>query len=253
MLKVLTLNLHCFAESQRIEKQTRIVENIAEEQYDVIFLQEVAQSKEAAAVPLSTTIFSHEVRADNYAYSLLKGLKRLNHRYHMIYSVSNEAFGHYDEGLAILSKTPFLSHHSRYVSKIQHYHDWRSRKIVYGDTIIKDRPFRWVSVHLGWSDDVEVFETQFARLSQLQKKNTVTLFAGDFNVPDTSSEYAYTQLTLRDLAQNLNSLEPTHGEHRIDYIMSSYPFEAVDYRTLFKSQSDAVSDHRGVAMTLKLL
>ncbi len=252
MFKIMTLNVHCYAEDNLIYKQTLIREEIVRGAYDVVFLQEVAQSKTAPKIPTSQTVNSTEVKADNYALTLQQNLAVLGHRYHLLYSVSNEAFGEYDEGLAILSKTPFVAHQSAYVSKIRDYHDWRTRKLVIGDIQWNDQVIRLISVHLGWTDETEVFETQFKQMLELTSDRQFTLFAGDFNIPDSSEAYSFTQQHLFDVAKGVAQTAPTHGPHRIDYFMTHQPVRLHSYQTLFEHPDHWVSDHRGLCASFEI-
>lgn len=252
-MKILTLNLHCFAETDIQSKQALIVNEIVSQSCDVIFLQEVAQSKTKNFIDSTKYIQSIEIREDNYAYSLLKSLQGLGLSYYMVYSVSNEAFGEYDEGLAILSKNPFLKHDHTYVSKTQDYNDWKTRKIIFGDVQFQNQVVRLICVHLGWADEVEVFEYQFKKLLQSLDLKLLNIVSGDFNVSDISSEYEYTQMYLYDvIGSDKKTKDPTHGDSRIDFIMTSKPTQITHYHTLFKTVEEQVSDHRGILVTLSL-
>jgi maltose 6'-phosphate phosphatase len=251
MLKLMTLNLHCFAEDNFIYKQTLVCEEIVRGDYDVVFFQEVAQSKTAPKIPTSQTVNSNEVKADNYTLILQQNLALMGHQYYLIYSVSNEAFGDYDEGLAMLSKVPFVRHQSAYVSKLRDYHDWRTRKLVIGDIKWNDQVIRLISVHLGWSDETEVFETQFKQMLELTTETQFTLFAGDFNIPDNSEAYSFTQHHLFDVTKGVVQTAPTHGPHRIDYIMTNHPVLLHSYQTLFEHPDHWVSDHRGLSASFE--
>ena len=96
-MKVLSLNLHCFAEKNIVENQHTISNFILRNDIDIIFFQEVAQSEQDELV-------TEHIRKDNYALIVQQILEDSKKTYYLHYMFGNLAFGSYQEGLAILSK-----------------------------------------------------------------------------------------------------------------------------------------------------
>ena len=248
----MSLNLHCFAEEDIPNKQKLIVQEIINGDYDVIFLQEVAQSKISKKINSTEFVQSDEIRQDNYAYTLLNILKSKGYNYYLIFSISNEAFSVYDEGLCIMSKVPFIDQKAFYVSRIIDYKDWRTRKIISGKIRWNSKIIQLTSVHLGWTDEIEVFEKQVDKLIEETLTDDFSIYAGDFNVPDDSKEHQYLINKMHDSANHLKENDSTHGNHRIDYVMVSTPVVTEFYKTIFKNPENSVSDHKGIATGLKI-
>ena len=72
-LKIITQNLHCFAEENIEEKQKLLSDKIAPLDVDIVFLQEVAQS---SCLP------THTLSNDNYGLKIQKLLKDKNLNYY---------------------------------------------------------------------------------------------------------------------------------------------------------------------------
>jgi len=109
-MKLLTLNLHCFAEENISNNQDIIVDYIFKNDIDVIFLQEVAQY-------MNSPLYNGVIKLDNYGQVLSNKLNALGVSYYYYYDVSNQAFGNVDEGLGILSKHSLFHKESFYVSR----------------------------------------------------------------------------------------------------------------------------------------
>ena len=253
-MKVLTLNLHCFEESTIDLNQKRIADTIIKQDIDVILLQEVAQSKDSEVI-------IDDIKEDNYGYKLVQYLKVHGVNYYYYYKIGNQAFGLYDEGLAILSKTKLTNKHYFYVSKTKDYNNWDTRIIVSAKTTIKNKDIIFTSVHLGWTNDNEVFEEQVDSLMHNLNTKEINIIAGDYNISPGTKEYNYfIGKGYKDLFYN-NDIEyfnvPTHvsdidqkdGQSRIDYIMSNKELKIINRKILFNK--DMVSDHYGLLIEIK--
>ncbi|MCK5761823.1 MAG: endonuclease/exonuclease/phosphatase family protein, partial [Candidatus Izimaplasma sp.] len=174
-MKMLTLNLHCFAEITIKENQKQIVDTIIKEDIDIVFLQEVSQSE-------SLKIMFNDIKRDNYGYVLKQLLEEQGYSYYYHYKIGNLSFNKYDEGLAILSKTPMFHMKHHFISRSVEYSDWSTRVIVSAKTIINDRTLSLTSTHFGWSDGFEVFEDQVDSLLDTLNPEDLNIVAGDFNV-----------------------------------------------------------------------
>ena len=254
-MKILTLNLHCFAEKKVKDKQKRIAQFIHDRQLDIVFFQEVAQ-------PYNNSIILDRVKKQNYAYSIQNLLKELGSEYDLYYDFSKRGFGIYDEGLAIMSKTKLMSQRSYYVSKNTDYHDWHTRMNVSCETFIENQTYSLTSLHLGWTEGDEVFEDQFDRTHQNLDPSKIQLICGDFNISEDSKEYEHIlQKGYIDLYHNgedeffhqvthMPNIDVKTDAKRIDYVFSNKPHIVLDREIVFKD--NPVSDHFGVYMEIKL-
>ena len=161
-LKILTLNLHCFAEKNIDAKQDMIIKEIIENNIDIIFLQEVAQS-------IDEIVISNGIKKDNYGYRLKTKLLKKGHKYNYYYDAFKKSFNKYDEGLAILSKFNLDLVESAYISRTIDYDNWKTRKVIIYK--IKNFKINLATVHFGWTDDLEKFEDQFDQASGKKSLN----------------------------------------------------------------------------------
>lgn len=253
-MRLLTLNLHCFAEENIVGNQNLITDFIFKNDVDVVFLQEVAQNA-------NKSILSGSTKIDNYGVAIIKNLVNLGQSYHYYYETSNKAFDDLDEGLAIISKYKLFNKEHFYVSRETSYNNWSCRKIVKASIKLNDDIIDLVSVHFGWSDGIEKFENQFDKLlNKLIRSNTIYI-AGDFNVPEDSKEYQYIRHNgFIDLYFNDNKKyfsDPTHLPNidvkkevkRIDYIFSNIEHKTIQRKIVFKNEM--VSDHYGVYIEIE--
>jgi len=252
-MKLLTLNLHCFAESNIPDKQKLISEYINQEDIDVIFLQEVAQT-------MGQPVLDGFIKEGNYGLVLQELLRQYGKQYHYYFDASNTAFGTVDEGLGILSKHPLFGLESFFVSRETSYDRWQTRKIVKGSIRYQDTTFDLYSVHLGWSDGLEVFEDQVDELWNHIDESRNVILGGDFNVSETSKEYQYILTKgLVDLYGDAAHFhDVTHRDYidvkqeatRIDYFFGNHKYNVVKREVVFKE--DRVSDHYGVMIEIEV-
>ncbi len=233
-MTILTLNLHCYAEENILENQLRIVDAMIDHEVDVVCFQEACQHKEKC-----------------YVKDLQKQLQARGHHYEYVFESSNIAFDKYDEGIAILSRLKIVNSRVTKISKTQDYHDWKTRIAIHADVLWSDDVVRITSVHFGWTDEIEVFETQFDTLYGHLDKQMTHIICGDYNIDEKSQEYRYVTKHLYDLwdikAQQRSS---THIDKRIDYVMSLQKLDVKKQHVLFCEEGNRVSDHCGVLMML---
>jgi len=254
-MKLLTLNLHCFEEPHIEKNQQLIVQTIIEEGIDIICFQEGAQSVDAKMV-------YENIREDNYADKIKELLFFKGLNYQLFYRISNQAFGRFDEGLAILSRIPFKSFNSFYVSKAMDYDNFLSRMIVKGSFVIKGKKLNVFSSHFGWSDGNEFFEEQFKNVMLHFDEDSINIVAGDHNMVETSKEYRFVKrhgmidLYAMDDKKRLHDEtfkgDEFHPGSRIDYIFSDKPVTILNRKILFNTEEDRVSDHFGVLLDIDL-
>ena len=252
-MKILTLNLHCFAE-ESIDKNQKIIANyISDNNIDVVLLQEVAQ-------PIDGELIKGNIKKGNYAHTLQSLLKNMFANYNLTYDFGNKAFNIYDEGLAILSRESFVEEKSFYVSSKVDYEDWHTRIIVSAKIKVDGEVFNFTTTHLGWTDGEEKFEEQFDKLLSNLDMTETHIIAGDFNVSQDSKEYQYiVSKGLNDVYFNnekryfndvthLPYIDVKKEASRIDYIFSNKEYRVNNIRIAFKNKR--VSDHFGVFMEI---
>ena len=93
-MKILSLNLHCFKEENRIAKLDRIIDFIKENDIDLCMFQEAAQD-------VNEGYINESIREGNNTYYISSKLN-----YNIYYHYIKHSFGHLEEGLAFVSKYP---------------------------------------------------------------------------------------------------------------------------------------------------
>ena len=237
------------------QKQDIIVNFILNMNIDICFFQEVAQ------YPNNKSIKTR-IKEGNYVHELVSKLQEKGHQYYYIYDYSKTGYKIYDEGLAIISKTPLFNEKSYYVSEERHYNKWRTRMNVSCETQYQNQLIQLTSVHLGWTDKKEKFEDHFDKTSEYAKSKNLSIIAGDFNVSADSNEYQYfINQGWNDIYYNNESKyfhEATHRENidikeepkRIDYILTNKDVRTIDRQIVFVEER--VSDHYGVYVEIEV-
>lgn len=186
-MKLLTLNTHSLVEDNYPQKLMDFVNAIAKEQPEIISLQEVNQTSSEAAVTGEISGYvpcgDHVIREDNHIYNAAKRLEALGVRYYWTWLPMKRGYDKFDEGIAVMSRSPILETQTVLVSDIDDYADWKTRKLLGIRT--DPLPDEWFfSVHYGWWDDPdEPFQSQWRRtVKHFEKYETVWLM-GDFNSP----------------------------------------------------------------------
>lgn len=268
----MTLNAHAWQEEHQVRKIQQLAEFINEHQFDVISLQEVNQSMKAEAVPSSelSHYYSAEqeavIRRDNYAYLLQK---ELNDSYYWTWVPVHVGFVKYDEGLAILSKTPIAEAISEYVSQMRIYENYRTRKILGIRTQVQGTETWFVNGHYGWWRDEEPFRGQWdqTELKLSEFRDSPVFIMGDFNnvaeIRDEGYDYVVSKgwhdlfLSAEERDEGATVVKAIAGWEnnkkplRIDYIFSSKPVQVRSSTVVMNGKNGpVVSDHYGVAVEL---
>jgi len=181
-LRAMTLNLHTYQEVDQLQKFEQIAQAITEKKIDLVCLQEVGEHWNDGegdwASNAARIINSHLPKA-----------------YHLHTDWSHLGFGRFREGVAILSRYPFVYTDSGYVSDSHDPYDIHSRKVVMAQVRV---PFFGLlnvfSAHLSWPSDG--FFPQFDRLREWATQRntsevTATLLGGDFNIAAGSEAYRH--------------------------------------------------------------
>lgn len=271
-MKILTLNTHSWIEEDQLTKIDQLAEFIREEDFDIVALQEVNQSKTEAPLTESDLkefyVTDHQavIKADNYAHVLRK---RIGRDYYWTYIPVHVGFDKYDEGLAILSKTPIVDAFEAYVSEMRDYGNYRTRKILGIKTQISGEETWFVNGHFGWWHDEESFKGQWDKsLAVLERTNGLPAFImGDFNNAAHLEGEGYEYVThsgwhdCYELAEEkdeghtvvkaIAGWENNKQKLRIDYVFSSRKLAVKSSKVVLDGrETPIVSDHSGVAVSL---
>lgn len=247
-LKLMTLNLHCFAEENIKENQKLIAETIIKNDVDIIFLQEVAQ------LETPENKLKKMISDDNYGLNINQIMSSKGYVYHYYYDPIKASFSIYQEGVGILSKYPLEQVKSTYISRSREYSDWKSRKVLSAVLDLRHKMIHLATTHFGWSDGYEVFEEQFD-LATNYNDNAFMILAGDFNILPNSKEYKHIiDKGWIDLFGDDKDFfeKPTfrgdtvskETESRLDYFMTNEKVNLINSKILFIEER--VSDHFGV-------
>ena len=209
-LKILTLNLHCYQEENQNAKFAQIAKAINDLNADIVCLQEVGELWNGGSGDW-----------DSNAARIIKD--QLVQPYHYQGDWSHLGFQKYREGSAILSKYPFVSQDSGYVSPIQDFHDINSRKIVMAQVNV---PYIGLvnvfSVHLSWWN--AGFREQLQNLMGWAEQRhggavAATFLCGDFNNAAGSEGYSLAAERYEDQFLRANTAGLVmDGDRHIDYI-----------------------------------
>jgi len=255
-LKVLILNLHCYQEKNQLAKLATIARAIQELKIDVVCLQEVAEhwNDGAGDWASNTARIIHE---------------QLPQPFYLTADWSHRGFDRYREGVAILSRYPFLRTEARYVSPGHDVYDIHSRKVLLGQINAPGvGTVNLFSAHLSWWDNG--FCVQFDALrAWADRRHTrgvaATLLCGDFNIKAGSRGYAHIvaesdyedqflkvtdrgafDVVFRQRAANWQARLANDG--RIDFILMKREskLRAVAAQRVFTGANyEQVSDHEG--------
>ena len=145
-MKIMTLNTHSLAEPEYESKLAAFAGSLVQIKPDIIALQEVNQSRsappaasgwlrESGYVPccakdlntVSPCASRAVIRADKHALNLALLLARAGVSYQWTWTPAKVGYGIYDEGLAVLSRSPILGTSQFYITGIRDYENWKTR------------------------------------------------------------------------------------------------------------------------------
>lgn len=274
MVRLLTLNTHAWIEENQHEKIEQLAQFINQNDFDVIALQEVNQSIQAETLSAAVMNCFHHVenntvvKADNYAYVLRK---LLHTEYYWTYIPVHVGYDKYDEGLAILSKTPIKEAFGAYISELLDYGNYRTRKLLGIKTAISGEDMWFVNGHYGWwHDDVEPFGPQWKQSLAAMNKHVGSLPAfimGDFNnaahvegegystVIQSGWHDCYELAAEKDeghtVVKAIAGWEENQIKLRIDYVFSNREIPIQSSKVVLNGvDGPVVSDHFGVAVEI---
>lgn len=261
-MKILTLNCHSWQEENQLEKIKYLAGIIYEKNYAVIALQEVSQHRESQ-------IIYDNIREDNFALLLVEEIKKLGTTYNFIWDFSHYGYDIYEEGVALLSKEPFISSESLYISQSNSIENWKSRKIVGGSIDLYDEIYTFYSCHTGWwNDDDEPFKYQAEKILEISKNiNHKVFFMGDFNNGASVNGEGYDFLIKNGLIDTfieakmkddgctvpgkIAGWEDDLSKKRLDLILTRTHMKICSSNIIFNGKNKKiVSDHFGVEIVL---
>lgn len=276
-MKLITLNTHSLEEPDYAEKKLAFAEVLKKEQPDILALQEVNQSVDAA--PVSDEMlrgftrcpgFQLPVRADNHALALAQMLEAEGIFYHWTWISAKLGYGKYDEGMAIFSKKPIAQARQYLISQTDDYQNWKTRRTL---GIRTENAREWFfTVHMGWwKDEEEPFFRQWKKLEGSFHQDEIDRdkiwLMGDFNSPcDVSGEgyqlvcesgwkdtYVLAEkkdsgMTVEKQIDGWRDSEPK--KMRLDYIFCNKEIQIKDSSVICDGRTyPVVSDHYGVMIS----
>lgn len=276
-MKCLTLNTHSWMEEQPLEKLEIIAQFILRHDFDWVALQEVNQSiTSEALLPddyfCQTKAETIGIKTDNFALNLVERLQELGLDYYWSWTFSHIGYDRYEEGVALLSKTPFIAD-SLLVSPMDDMKDYHTRRQLMGiSTTDTGVTYRVMSNHYSWwsenASEGFQYERQQLQLA-LSKQKMPTILMGDFNAPShiqgesftaMTGDFSDTFLCSKEVSGEATVVGVIDGWHdrdtlpemRLDYIL--VPAESVvsEHMVVFDGKnSPIVSDHFGIMAEIK--
>ena len=283
-MKLLTLNTHSLEEPGYVEKTEKFIEMLVKEQPDIVALQEVNQSQNAAELPdvmldgyTRCGGFELPVRADNHAAYVVKELRKRGIYYDWTWISAKTGYGKYDEGMALLSRKPIARVQQFLISKTDDYENWKTRRTL---GIQPEGSSDWFfTVHMGWwNDEEEPFAAQWKCIQEALKDpeygEGIIWLMGDFNSQADVRGEGYdlvlksgwkdTYLLAEEKDDGITVAEEIDGwreedgrsgstknEKRLDYIFCNTPADVRSSNVIYNGKNaPVVSDHYGVMITV---
>lgn len=281
-MKILTLNTHSLQEHNYQEKLNWFVEGILNEKPDIVAMQEVNQTVNTELMDLEMLEGQYPIpgcmpiRRDNHAAVVASRLRQAGIECYWAWLPIKLGYGKYDEGVAILSLgRPIRCADKFPISKINDYHNWRTRAVL--GVQVEGFDDWFYCVHMGWWDDpAERFLDQWKVLNcciAAKRMCGNIWLMGDFNAPDVIPGQSYEHITscgwidtyqvaqFKDCGITVPDVidgwrEKLAGKKvdgmRLDYIWCSKRNEILSSRVVFNGMKEpVVSDHYGVLIEIK--
>jgi len=254
---ILTLNLHTYQEPKQDEKFDEIVRAIDFYNPDFICFQECAQHKDSEFIQNSQII-----RVDNMAHIICAKLQLKKKKYHYFWEWVHYGFDKWEEGLAILSKYPFIETDAKYISESQSKtYALITRMALFG--AVEHPLFKTINIfccHLSWRGvglENQIVELdRFACAKKKMYNSEISIICGDFNdTPDGSGYNYFVKAGYTDAYFQANKdklyAQTFDDGSRIDYIFYQKHrlsnINIVDSHIIFNNTDfSRVSDHYGV-------
>lgn len=281
-MKILTLNTHSLQETNYEEKLNVFMEFLLRERPDMIALQEVNQSADAAAAYdyCGMTMLPGckiPLKADNHALRIACELRMKGLAVGWVWLPIKLGYGKYDEGVAIISPGGKIRNIDICtLSRIDDYRNWRTRKTL-GIQIEGCKDW-FYTMHMGWwQDEEEPFKDQWRvlnrHLAPVSRMHRIWLM-GDFNAPAEIRGQSYDWMAESGWRDTYHLAEEKDGGFtasgaidgwrerisapdkadgmRIDHIWCSQSVPVKYSRVVFNGKNEpVVSDHFGLMIELK--
>ena len=274
-MRLMTLNTHSLVGEDFSRRAAEFLAALPRQDADVIALQEVNQTADAAPLPEGALIDfvpcggDRPLRQDNYAAQIAGALREAGKRYFWTWLPVKRGYGRYDEGLAFFSRRPIVRAESFWISRSQDYENWRSRKALVIGTAGEDTLF--CNLHMSWwRDPDEPFLPQWERVRHRFADAPRVWLMGDFNNPPHVRGEGYDRILLSGWYDSYLHASVRFGEEtvrgeidgwrgqatgkdrlRIDQIWCNRRPAIRSYRTVFNGWDEpVVSDHFGVLVTV---
>ncbi len=261
-LRVLSVNLHTYQESDALMRLKKVAEFIALGQVDVVALQECAQSRASPVVEQRSGL---DIREDNMARIIAGELKdRFGLDYSWYWDWSHYGFDYYEEGSALMGRPgiSFLGGQTRYVSQSGSKTSIDSRTALAGFYDIPGLGKLDVfSIHLSWGapQGAQIDALKAYSLERALQSPSAAIICGDFNMNYGEAGYKRMLsggqwLDAYALASPRGVKDPTFSSNRIDYqfLRAGSALKPLLAQRVFLPQSGPeavftrVSDHLGV-------
>nr|WP_239585226.1 endonuclease/exonuclease/phosphatase family protein [Amphibacillus cookii] len=262
----MTLNAHSWQEDNQQQKIVTFANVIAEQQYDVIALQEVSQLIHSTPLGENSTI--HQ---DNYGYLLLNELRALGcHDYQFYWAFAHIGYDIFEEGVAILSKHPVINQEMITLTKQVNSDSWKRRMALKLTLSYHEIVIDVYSCHLGfWEDTEEPSRLQIKQLLTSTTSERLTFLLGDFNSEASKTNQGYSMIKKQGwfdtflLANKkdqgitvpgaIAGWSQNHTDKRIDYIFTNQKLDVSQSQTIFNGiNKPIISDHFGVVVEINL-
>ncbi|CZQ98594.1 endonuclease/exonuclease/phosphatase [Trichococcus palustris] len=269
-MKLLTLNTHSWINDADPATYAALIQDILENEYDAIALQEVNQLSSGPAISnpegYLATQTEFPIKEDNFAYFLIKALAKKELFYHWSWVPCHVGYVRFDEGVAILSKEPIQSVEQVQLSTKNDFRSYHTRRAL----VVQTASASFISVHMSWWKKLwrKPFLTEWRSLETAVKKiqDKPVYIMGDFNNPADIRKEGYDLITLSGwydayayaavregsatVPPAIDGWQQSKLPLRIDYIFSNRPQAAARYEIKFDgNKQPCVSDHYGVAVT----
>ena len=262
IMKLLTTNVHAWIEENQLEKIDILARTIAENDYDVVAMQEVNQ------IMTSPVVYS-DIREDNYGWILLNKIAEYTDTvYYYHWSNSHIGYGIYDEGIGILTKHELKNTDDFYCTRSHTVRSISSRKIISAEIEYKGHEMEFYSCHMNLptNKDENMIDNIQTVLNR-NKDNVIKVLMGDFNTDAISSAEDYEKIKEQGLydtyemaeekdsgitvSKNIHGWDNDMGKKRIDYIFIDRKVKVLKSTVIFNGiNKPVISDHFGVEVDI---
>lgn len=260
-MKLLTLNCHSWQEKNQIDKIKYLANVIAEEEYEVIALQEVNQL-------LEDKIVCSDIKSSNFAYILCQELKKIGVSYSFNWDYHHVGYDIFEEGIAFLYRGEIEEFTTDFIGECRDAKFWKTRKFSMISKKVSGEIIDFYNLHLGWWNDPDnSFQNQVEDLMKFVKgRSNKSFFMGDFNNDAGVRGEGYDYFLRKNLKDTYSSaLKKDSGitvpgsiagwegkssaAKRIDFIFTDSKIEIKSSKVIFNGENrDIISDHFGVSI-----